>query len=168
MILTGECPTKRSFLRSATSASSVVITRVIHILLLSSVLAQSILMAVSQAQITLDGSLGHQGPLAGPNYRIDAKVGQIRGSNLFHSFEQFNVPTGGRATFSGPAAIKNILGRVTGGQPSSIDGVLQSEIDGANLYLLNPTGVLFGPNARLEVSGSFHVSTADFVRFADW
>ena len=125
------------------------------------------LVDVCLAQVTLDGSLGPQGPLAGPNYRIYAHLGKIRGSNLFHSFDQFNVPTGGSATFSGPAEIKNILSRVTGGQPSSIDGVLQSEITGANLYLLNPSGVLFGPNASLNISGSFHVSTADFLRFAD-
>jgi filamentous hemagglutinin family protein len=77
------------------------------------------------------------------------------------------VLTGGSATFTGPSTITNILSRVTGGQPSAIDGVLRSEILGANLYLLNPSGVLFGPNASLDVSGSFHGSTADVLRFAD-
>jgi len=136
-------------------------------LLISGSLLLGALLAVSHAQITLDGSLGPQGPLAGPHYRIGADVGQIRGSNLFHSFGEFNVPTGGSATFTGPATISNILSRVTGGQPSAIDGLLRSEIAGANLYLLNPSGVLFGPHASLEVSGSFHVSTADYLRFAD-
>src|SRR5688572_1917869 len=89
------------------------------------------LLASSQAQSTLDGRLGPLGPLAGPHARIGAELGQIRGSNLFHSFGQFNVPTGGSATFAGPATIANILSRVTGGQPSSIDGVLRSEIAGA-------------------------------------
>jgi filamentous hemagglutinin family protein len=125
------------------------------------------LLAFSQAQISLDGSLGPPGPLPGPHYRIDANMGQTRGSNLFHSFGEFNVPTGGSATFTGPNTIANILSRVTGGQPSAIDGVLRSEIAGANLYLLNPSGVLFGPNSSLAISGSFHVSTADFLRFAD-
>src|SRR5207249_3790317 len=60
-----------------------------------------------------------------------------------------------------------ILSRVTGGQRSDIDGTLRSEIPGAHLYLLNPAGVLFGPNASLDVSGSFHVSTADYLRLAD-
>jgi filamentous hemagglutinin family protein len=105
--------------------------------------------------------------LSGPNYRIGAELGQIRGGNLFHSFGAFNVPTGSSATFTGPSAIANIVGRVTGGQPSLVDGLLRSEIAGANLFLLNPSGMLFGPNARLDVSGSFHVSTADFLRFAD-
>jgi large exoprotein involved in heme utilization and adhesion len=59
------------------------------------------------------------------------------------------------------------VSRVTGGQQSVIDGFLQSKVDGANFYLLNPNVVLFGPNAILDVSGSFHVSTADFLRFAD-
>jgi filamentous hemagglutinin family protein len=117
--------------------------------------------------VSLDGSLGPRGPLTGPHYQLGAELGQIRGSNLFHSFGQFNVYTGESATFTGPHTIANILGRVTGGQPSSIDGLLWSEIAGANLFLLNPSGVLFGPNASLDVRGSFHVSTADYLRFAD-
>jgi filamentous hemagglutinin family protein len=141
--------------------------RCLWALLLSSALLLGVLRGSSEAQITLDGSLGSRGPLQGPNYRIGAELGQIRGSNLFHSFGEFNVPTGGSATFAGPHTIANIVSRVTGGQPSAIDGVLRSEIVGANFYLLNPSGVMFGPNATLDVSGSFHVSTADFLRFAD-
>jgi filamentous hemagglutinin family protein len=137
------------------------------LLALGGVLWLAALLTHSHAQVTLDGSLGPRGPLQGPNYRIDAELGQLRGSNLFHSFGEFNVPTRGSATFSGPQTIVNIVSRVTGGQPSAIDGLLRSEIPGANLYLLNPSGVLFGPNASLDVQGSFHVSTADYVRFAD-
>jgi filamentous hemagglutinin family protein len=138
-----------------------------RLLTFSSVLWLVALLTVSHAQLTLDGSLGPRGPLPGPHYHIGAELGQIRGGNLFHSFGAFNVPTGGSATFTGPNTIANIVGRVTGGQPSAIDGLLRSEIAGAHLYLLNPSGVLFGPNASLDVSGSFHVSTADFLRFAD-
>jgi filamentous hemagglutinin family protein len=145
---------------SANGPAHPVVRRVLPQLLLSSILLQSLLLALSQAQLTLNGSLGPGGPLAGPNYLIGAELGQIRGSNLFHSFGQFNVPTGGSATFAGPNSIANIVGRVTGGQQSVIDGLLRSEILGANLYLLNPSGVLFGPNASLDVSGSFHVSSA--------
>ena len=75
--------------------------------------------------------------------------------------------TGESATFTGPSTVANIVSRVTGGQPSSIDGQLRSEITGANLFLLNPSGVVFGPHASLDVSGAFHISTADFLRFAD-
>jgi filamentous hemagglutinin family protein len=135
--------------------------------LLRSALLLGVLRGSSAAQITLDGSLGPGGPLTGPDYRIGAELGQLRANNLFHSFGQFHVPTGGSATFSGPQTIANILSRVTGGQRSEIDGRLRSEIAGANLYLLNPSGVLFGPNASLEVRGSLHVSTADVLRFAD-
>jgi filamentous hemagglutinin family protein len=142
-------------------------SRRLHLSLLSGLVLLHAWLAISQAQLTLDGSLGPRGPQPGPNYRIGADLGQTRGSNLFHSFGEFNVPTGGSATFTGPNTIANILSRVTGGQPSSIDGILRPEIAGANLYLLNPSGVLFGPNASLDVSGSFHVSTADFLRFAD-
>src|SRR5262245_26183685 len=126
-----------------------------------------LLPAVTYAQITLDGSLGPKGPLAGPNYTVDAKVGQLRGNNLFHSFGQFNVHTNESATFTGPATVENVIGRVTGGQQSLIDGKLRSEMPKADVYLLNPSGVLFGPNATLDVPGSFHVSTADYLRMAD-
>src|SRR5712691_5277283 len=119
------------------------------------------------AQIILDGSLGPRPTLTGPYYKIGADLGQIRGGNLFHSFGQFNVRTSESATFTGPASIANILSRVTGGSPSWIDGLLRSEIPGANFFLLNPSGVIFGRNASLAVSGSFHVSTADFIRLAD-
>lgn len=136
-------------------------------LCISGSLLVSFLLAVSQAQITLDGSLRPSRPLNGPDYTIPAAAGRIRGSNLFHSFGQFNIRTGESATFTGPDTIANILSRVTGGQPSTIDGLLRSEIPGANLYLLNPSGVVFGPNASLDVKGSFHVSTADILRFAD-
>jgi len=120
--------------------------------------------AVAQAQITTDGTMGRAGALQGPNYQIPAELGQQRGGNLFHSFGTFNVHTSESATFSGPNSVQNILSRVTGGSPSSIDGALRSTIPGANLYLLNPAGVVFGPNATLDVSGSFHTSTADYVR----
>jgi filamentous hemagglutinin family protein len=140
---------------------------VLRTLLCSGILLLSALLALSQAQVSLDGSLGPQGPLPGPDYQIGAEVGQVQGSNLFHSFDQFSVPTGGSATFTGPGSIANIIGRVTGGQRSFIDGMLRSTIPGAHLYLLNPSGVLFGPNASLQVGGSFHVSTADFLRLAD-
>jgi large exoprotein involved in heme utilization and adhesion len=78
--------------------------------LLSGLVLLHALLAVSHAQLTLDGSLGPRGPLTGPNYGIDASVGQIRGGNLFHSFGTFNVPTGGSATFTGPSTgLVNLL-----------------------------------------------------------
>jgi filamentous hemagglutinin family protein len=139
---------------------------------MSGLLIAAVLVARSPAQnITLDGSLGGaRGPLAGPHYMIPADAGQIRGKNLFHSFGRFSVQTGESATFTPPlngTPIANILSRVTGGQRSEIHGLLRSEIPEANLFLLNPAGVVFGPEASLDVKGSFHASTADVIRFAD-
>src|SRR6185436_12061026 len=71
------------------------------------------------------------------------------------------------ATFSGPANIQNILSRVTGGSSSSIDGTIRSDIAGANLFLINPNGIIFGPNAVVDVSGSFAASTANYLKLAD-
>ncbi|HHC24217.1 MAG TPA: filamentous hemagglutinin N-terminal domain-containing protein [Desulfobacterales bacterium] len=114
------------------------------------------------AQIVLDGSLGTAGQLKGPDYDIKSGYGQQAGVNLFHSFRDFNINTNESASFSGPGSVQNIISRVTGGS-SWIDGKLSSTISGANLYLLNPAGVMFGANASLNIGGSFHVSTADYL-----
>ncbi|HYZ31313.1 MAG TPA: filamentous hemagglutinin N-terminal domain-containing protein, partial [Crenalkalicoccus sp.] len=130
-------------------------------------------MALSSAgpaaaqRIATDGSLGPAQALSGPAYAIGAGLGRQVGGNLFHSFARFGLATGESATFSGPASVTNIVGRVTGGQASGIDGTLRSTIAGANLVLVNPAGIVFGPNARLDVSGSFHASSADLVRLQD-
>src|SRR5438128_5424075 len=123
--------------------------------------------ASGASSVVLDGKLGPSGPLSGPNYDITAGLGRTLGNNLFHSFAQFNLDAGDVATFSGPANIQNILTRVTGGSASSIDGTIRSSIVGANFFLINPAGVVFGPNAALDVSGSFAVSTASYLKLAD-
>ena len=93
------------------------------------------------------------------------------GSNLFHSFGDFNVPENHIANFkNGPTnpATSNILSRVTGGNPSNIFGTIQTEGFGnANLFLMNPAGIVFGPNASLDVSGSAHFTTADYLKLSD-
>jgi filamentous hemagglutinin family protein len=119
------------------------------------------------AQIVTDGSVGPKVSLRGGQIEIGADLGSRRGDNLFHSFEKFGIATGQTATFTGPGAIKNVISRVTGGEVSNIDGKLASKVGQADLYLLNPAGVMFGPNATLDVPGSFHVSTAHELRFAD-
>jgi filamentous hemagglutinin family protein len=119
------------------------------------------------AEVTLDGSLGRAGALPGPNYQIGANLGQQQGGNLFHSFRDFNLQSHESATFSGPTNVQNVISRVTGGNPSSIDGTLRSTIPNANMYFLNPFGIMFGPNAKLDVQGSFHASTADTLRLQD-
>jgi len=117
-----------------------------------------------QAQISTDGTLGARLNLPGPDYQINADLGQQHGGNLFHSFQDFNLQNQESATFSGPNTVHNIISRVTGGHPSNIDGLIRSTILGADMYFINPYGLMFGPDARLDVQGSFHASTADYLR----
>ena len=119
------------------------------------------------AAISTDGTVGPASSLAGPNYAIPASLGSQVGSNLFHSFSVFDVNTGESATFSGPNNVSNIIARVTGGTLSTIDGGLNSTIPQANLVLINPSGIVFGPNASLNVGGAFYATTANYVRLAD-
>lgn len=125
-----------------------------------------------KAQITPDNSLGSNASQVTPNVlinnanadRIDGGV--IRDLNLFHSFREFNVNDGQRVYFANPSGVQNILTRVTGANPSNIFGTLG--VDGAaNLWLMNPNGILFGQNSRLDIRGSFVGTTANSVQFAD-
>lgn len=120
-----------------------------------------------QAQISTDGAFGPSMPLSGPDFRIGAELGKQVEGNLFHSFRDFNIRSGERATFAGPDSVKNIISRVTGGNVSQIDGLLRSEIPGADFFLLNPAGIIFGQNASLDIGGSFHISTADSLRLGE-
>lgn len=137
-----------------------------YIALTSALLSAASLQTLC-AQVRTDGSLGPASDLTGADISIPAELGTRRGGNLFHSFEQFNIPNQGAVTFSGPNDLSNVISRVTGGDPSSIDGTLRSTIPTADVWLMNPAGILFGPNARIDVPAGFNVSTADVMGLAD-
>lgn len=92
--------------------------------------------------------------------------GERVGGNLFHSFDKFSVPTGREAIFRNDPNIRHIFTRITGGESSLIDGLVQTQGE-ANLFLINPNGIVFGENARLDMGGSFIATTADHIKFAD-
>ncbi|WP_293120350.1 filamentous hemagglutinin N-terminal domain-containing protein [Moorena sp. SIO4G3] len=124
------------------------------------------------ADIVPDQTLGAEGSVVIPNTTVRGEIadkiegGATRGANLFHSFQEFNVGELQRVYFANPSGIDNILTRVTGSNISNILGTLG--VDGAaNLFLLNPNGIVFGPNARLDVAGSFFASTANSLVFGD-
>lgn len=143
-----------------------------HLMILSLVgllanLAQTPVMAQS---VVPDTTLGNEGTIVTPGAVVRGapadliEGGAIRGSNLFHSFFNFNVEPGERLYFANPGGIETIFSRVTGNTLSRIFGTLGVN-GGADLFLLNPNGILFGPNARLDVSGSFLATTADRFTF---
>jgi filamentous hemagglutinin family protein len=119
------------------------------------------------AEIVRDNTLGNESSVITrfPNFdQIDG--GAMRGANLFHSFEQFNIDARKQANFTNPSGIKNIISRVTGGSRSEILGTLRV-LGAANLFLINPNGIIFGRDAKLALGGSFVGTTANAIGFGD-
>src|SRR5207245_2944704 len=166
---------RRSFM--ASKQLSQYCLRPVVIVLVCAGLLGSTLWVPSEAQVTTNitstAGAGNLGTIVTPGGTTTTITGGTRpgnGTNLFHSFGQFTVGTGNTANFFNETAraTSNILSRVTDGSPSNIFGTIQTTgFPGANLFLINPAGVVFGPTAHLNVEGSFHVSTADYLRLAD-
>jgi len=122
--------------------------------------------AIANAQIVPDQSLPTNSIITPGCINCVIEGGTRIDSNLFHSFKEFSVPTGSSASFNNTTEIRNIFTRVTGSSISSIDGLLRTN-GSANFFFINPNGILFGPDARLEIDGSVIFSTADRIWFQD-
>lgn len=135
---------------------------------------KSPLLVRAQTQINPDGTLPTNiNNKGGGIYEITGGSQPNNGANLFHSFQDFSVQSGDTARFVHSPGINNIITRITGGSPSQINGTIQTlinnttDIGRANLYFINPSGIVFGENARLHIGGSFVASTGDKLKFAD-
>ena len=122
---------------------------------------------MTQAQpITSDGTLPTATEVTENDNLSEITGGTARGSNLFHSFRDFSLGKGDTADFLNTDSISTIFSRVTGGNPSNIDGLIRT--NNASLFFLNPAGIIFGSGARLDLGGgSFYGSTADSLLFED-
>ncbi|MBW4669639.1 MAG: S-layer family protein [Cyanomargarita calcarea GSE-NOS-MK-12-04C] len=115
------------------------------------------------SQIVPDTTLPNNSIVLPNCTNCDITGGTTAGTNLFHSFQEFSILKNGTANFENAGNIQNIISRVTGSLRSTIDGTLNAP--GANLFFLNPNGIIFKENARLNVGGSFVASTASSLKF---
>ncbi len=158
-------PVKRLYSFDITIYESIVMQRAFTSIFCSTLPLATLSCLISftvQAQVAPDGTTSTTVNQNGNDFTIEQ--GDRVGDNLFHSFSEFSVPTLGSAAFNNAGDIANIFSRVTGSNISSIDGLLSAN-GAANLFLINPNGIIFGENARLNLGGSFFASTADSLLF---
>ncbi|ABA23730.1 Filamentous hemagglutinin-like protein [Trichormus variabilis ATCC 29413] len=131
------------------------------------------LKGLAQTQLNPDHTLPTNVNSIGGVYDITGGNRPNNGANLFHSFQDFSIQSGDTARFIYDTGISNIITRITGGSPSQINGTIQTLLNGtnnignANLFLINPHGIIFGANAKLDIGGSFIGTTADSIKFND-
>lgn len=130
-------------------------------------ISSALLCTSLAAQVVTDGTTGTATTVQGPNYIIDQSLGTLSGNNLFHSFTQFDVLSNQSALFTGDSNISNVISRVTGGTVSQIQGTIKSEVGNADFYFINPAGIVFSGEAKIDVPGALYVSTADELQFTD-
>ena len=149
--------------------STIVSARTLCQLGISCITVTRLFTTAAQAQsISIDGTTDTTltGPCTTGSCTITDGTRPGNSSNLFHSFTHFNVEANATVTFDPFAGVTNIFSRVTGPSASTINGTLKVN-NGANLFLLNPNGILFGEKSQLNIGGSFLASTADSILFKD-
>ncbi|WP_071592920.1 filamentous hemagglutinin N-terminal domain-containing protein [Pleurocapsa sp. PCC 7319] len=129
-------------------------------------IASYLLYGEALGQIVPDNTLPQNSIVTTNEGIMEITGGTSVGSNLFHSFSEFSLTTGNTAFFDNAINIQNILSRITGGGISNIDGLIKAN-GTANLFLINPSGIVFGENATLDLGGSFIAGTANSIKFTD-
>ncbi|MEM6447804.1 MAG: filamentous hemagglutinin N-terminal domain-containing protein, partial [Cyanobacteria bacterium P01_D01_bin.123] len=119
----------------------------------------------SHAQIQLDNQTPTEIEVVGNESTISG--GRVSGPNQFHSFDSFSIPAGDVVTFEALPDVSHIINRVTGDSISAIDGEIRYTGDSASIFLINPNGIVFGPESTLNVNASFIATTADGIAFQD-